>query len=110
MSNDNWKRLLGQVTNSALFNHPIMPNDPNVAAVNLPPSKPGPKFRVITDQGAEFLVEATEFDLNFNYVGVSGNRLRLGGRILQPTSLPGFVQPEAERLITIPDDPAPIAS
>ncbi len=85
-----------------------IPYDPYIPGVQkmLPPSKPGPKFRVITDQGAEFIIEASEFDLNFNYASTLGSRLRLSGKILSPTNLPGFAHPETERQITIPDEPS----
>lgn len=86
----------------------LMPQDPYIPGVQkmLPPPKPGPKFRVITDQGAEFIIEASEFDLNFNYASTLGSRLRLSGKILSPTNLPGFAHPETERHITIPDEPS----
>lgn len=70
-----------------------------------PPPPPGPKFRVVTDQGAEFIVEVSDFDLNYGYGNSLGHRMSLRGKILFPTNLPAFARPETERLITIPDEP-----
>lgn len=94
------------ITSQQSYIKTLQSMDPFMQAVPQKPAPPGPKFRVITDQGAEFVVEAIDFDLNFSYAGVLGNRLRLSGKIVSPTNLPGFVHPESERQITIPDEPS----
>ena len=75
-------------------------------APSVEPAKPsGPRYRVITDTGAEFIVEVSQFDLNFDYKSSFGSMLHLRGKLLSPTSVPAFAVPETPRHITIPDEP-----
>lgn len=68
-----------------------------------PPQPKGPTYRVITDTGAEFVVEMEEMSVNWRTDMFLGNTLHLRGRIISPTKQPGFPVPETLRRIEVPE-------
>lgn len=71
------------------------------APVHLPP-----KFRIITDEGVEMVVEVNDCSIQFNYNSLTGHRVSLAGRLLSHNNLPVLYRSEPERIITVPDEPS----
>ncbi len=63
-----------------------------------------PIYRVTTASGAVISVRVNECHLDFRFSGgILPSTLRLEGEIIDPTDLPAFREPEAERKVTVPE-------
>ena len=79
-----------------------------VESNRLPPRPKGPTYRVITDTGAEFVIEMGEMSINWRNDSSLGNTLHLYGKIISPTKQPGFpsVQEDLRRIeVPVPQEP-----
>ena len=79
---------------------------PTTVKSDPPPPKPEtrPIYRVTTASGAVISIRVNDCNLSFRFAGgILPSTLRLEGEIIDPTDLPAFREPEAERKVTVPE-------